>query len=126
MCSVRVEDEDKVNLEYPAGQERPNSKAPFPLPNFTSKGRSQFICTLSAFTCRLGNFPSTESEIDEILLSLRVDSPSTIMGDGVPVMKIKYVVKERNDDVVEGVEVRKKKSWARAFLFIVSFCRTII
>lgn len=121
MSSVRVEDEDKVNLEYPAGQERPHCKAPFPLPNFTSKGRSQFIGTLSTFTCRLGNFPSTESEIDEILLGLRVDSPSTIMGDGVPVMKIKYVVKEGNDDVVERVEVRKKKSWDRAFLFIVSF-----
>lgn len=43
------------------------------------------------------------------------------MGDSVPVMEIKYVMKEGYDEVVESVEVRKKKGRGRAFLFNVSF-----
>lgn len=43
------------------------------------------------------------------------------MGDSVPVMEIKYVMKEGNDEVVESVEVRKKKGRGRAFLFNISF-----
>lgn len=64
MGGVGVEDEDKVDLEYPAGHERPHGKAPFPLPNFSSKGRSQLIGTLPAFTCRLVDLSSTESEVN--------------------------------------------------------------
>lgn len=64
MGGVRVEDEDKVDLEYPAGHERPHGKTSFPLPNFSSKGRSQIIGTLPAFIGRLANFSSTESEVN--------------------------------------------------------------
>lgn len=64
MGSVRVENEDKIDLEYPAGHERPHGKASFPLPNFSSKGRSQLIGALPTFTCRLVDLSSTESEVN--------------------------------------------------------------
>lgn len=52
---------------------------------------------------------------------MRVDSLLIVMGDSVLVMEIKYVMKEGNDEVVESVEVRKKKGRGRVFLLNVSF-----
>ncbi len=109
-----------TDFEEEPENQHPNCETLFSRPYLPRQSSSQLIQPVGILLVRLQDLPSRRSEIDQILLCLRICGLSSIMWFDVPVMSEEEVVEEELDGVVYEEEIGDEEGGFGCFLEEVS------
>ena len=90
-----------IYLETETENEYPDCESLLSIPYFFRQSCSQLIKPFRILSVWLGYLTSRGSQVDKILLSLRIHSASTVVRLDIPVMSEEYVVKEGLEKVIK-------------------------